>query len=142
MVHVMVDHAALIRGTVEPGETCEIPGVGPIPVATARSMLSDAFLAVLVTDGTDIKAVAHMGRLIPARLRTALDARDQVCVVPGCGESKRLEIDHVIPIEQGGPTCQSNLAKLCKWHHYLKTHQGHKLKGKPGAWIWKPPIRR
>jgi len=141
MVHVMVDHSALIRGEVHPGETCEIPGVGPIPVSTARSMLNDAFLAVLVTDGTDIQAVAHMGRLIPARLRTALDARDPVCVVPGCGERKGLEIDHVVPIEQGGPTCLSNIAKLCRWHHYLKTHQGHQLSGKPGAWTFTPPIR-
>lgn len=142
MVHVMVDHSALIRGAVQAGETCEIPGVGPIPVATARSMLNDAFLAVLVTDGADIKAVAHMGRMISARLRTALDARDQVCAVPGCGERKRLEIDHIVPIYEGGLTCLSNLGKLCRWHHYLKTHQGHKLSGKPGARTWTPPSRR
>ncbi|MGI8426354.1 MAG: DUF222 domain-containing protein, partial [Actinomycetota bacterium] len=142
MVHVMVDHSALIRGEVHPGETCEIPGIGPIPVATARSMVNDAFLAVLVTDGTDIQAVAHMGRLIPARLRTALDARDPVCVVPGCGERKRLDIDHIVPVEEGGPTCLSNCAKLCRWHHYLKTHQGHQLSGKPGTWNWAAPIRR
>jgi uncharacterized protein DUF222 len=44
LVHVRVDHAALVRGRTERGETCEIPGVGPIPVATARALSSDAIL--------------------------------------------------------------------------------------------------
>ena len=29
VIHVRVDHAALVRGRVEGGELCEIPGVGP-----------------------------------------------------------------------------------------------------------------
>ena len=36
MVHVRVDHAALVRGHLESGEICEIPGIGPIPVEVAR----------------------------------------------------------------------------------------------------------
>jgi hypothetical protein len=65
MVHVRVDHSALIRGSTEAGETCEIPGVGPIPVATARAMAADAILEVLVTKGVDVVAVAHGGALPP-----------------------------------------------------------------------------
>jgi hypothetical protein len=33
---IHVDHAAFLRGHAEPGERCEIAGIGPIPVATAR----------------------------------------------------------------------------------------------------------
>jgi hypothetical protein len=44
VVHVRVDHAALKRGHVVAGELCEVPGVGPIPVAAARSFAADAFL--------------------------------------------------------------------------------------------------
>jgi hypothetical protein len=58
-VNVFVDHAALVRGHTATGEVCEIAGVGPIPVATARALAIDAYLRVLVTDGTDITAVAH-----------------------------------------------------------------------------------
>ncbi|MDQ3783694.1 MAG: 13E12 repeat family protein [Actinomycetota bacterium] len=83
LVHVLVDHKALTRGHVEGAESCEIAGVGPIPAATARALASDSILSVLVTDGTDIKTVSHPGRTIPARLRTALLARDRKCVVPG-----------------------------------------------------------
>ena len=38
-VIVVVDAAALRRGEVESGETCEIRGVGPVPVATVRELL-------------------------------------------------------------------------------------------------------
>ena len=72
--HVLVDHAALVRGHAEEGESCEIPGVGPIPVASARRLADDGVLKLLVTKGVDIVAVAHGGRTIPAHVRTALEA--------------------------------------------------------------------
>ena len=139
-VHVRVDHEALRRGHAEPGETCEIDGIGPIPVAAARRLADDAILKVLVTDGADVKAVAHAGRTIPARLRTALQARDPVCVVPGCEVSRGLEIDHRVPLAEGGSTTLDNLARLCGWHHYLKSHRGHRLGGGPGRWSWSGPV--
>jgi Domain of unknown function (DUF222) len=117
MVHVRVDHSAFVRGHAEDGETCDIPGVGPIPVATARALSSDAILAAIVTKGTDVKAVAHLGRTIPARLRTALEARDPECAVPGCHVRRNLQIDHIKPFAERGPTSLSNLERYCKWHH-------------------------
>ena len=138
-IHVRVDHTAFRRGHVEAGETCEIPGIGPIPVATARALAADAVISAIVCDGVDVKAVAHLGRSIPAHVRTALVARDPVCVVPGCHTRDGLEIDHLVAFAEGGATCLANLCRLCRWHHYLKTHQGHRLTGGPGAWVWEPP---
>jgi hypothetical protein len=139
VLHVRVDHPALVRGHVEGGETCDIPGVGPIPVATARALAADCILKVLVTKGVDVVAVGHGGRTIPAHLRTALEARDPVCVIPGCAERKRLEIDHLVPFAEGGPSTLDNLVRACHFHHYLKTHHGWVLAGRPGAWTWDPP---
>ncbi|MEA2972811.1 MAG: hypothetical protein QOG82_1269 [Actinomycetota bacterium] len=139
VVHVRVDHAALVRGHVEDGETCDIPGVGPIPVATARALATDGVLKVLVTKGVDVVAVAHGGRTVPAHLRSALETRDPKCVVPGCDVRDRLEIDHLVCFAEGGPTTLENLARLCHRHHALKTHQGWVLAGRPGAWTWDPP---
>ncbi len=135
MVQVVVDHRALLRGSLEDGESCEVPGIGPIPVATARAWATDAYLSALLTDGTDIKAVCHLGRTIPSRLRTALEMRDRTCVVPGCDVGRHLEIDHIKPVTDGGPTRLDNLARLCRWHHYLKTHRGYSLSAGrgPGA---------
>jgi hypothetical protein len=139
MVHVRVDAEALRRGHVEGGEVSEIPGVGPIPVAAARRLLNDAIVKVIFTEGTDIKAVAHVGRTIPAKLRTALEERDPTCVVPVCDVRMGLEIDHIIPYAEGGLTTLANTARLCKWHHYLKTHHGYQLGGCSGSWTWEGP---
>ena len=145
IVHVRVDHAALVRGHVEPGELCEIPGIGPVPVEVARRLAVDSVLSVLVTDGVDVTTVAHSGRTIPAALRRALVERDPECVVPGCTTREDLEFDHLRPFAEGGPASLANLARLCHWHHYLKTHHGHILEradvGSDGgpAWRWIAP---
>ena len=139
VVHVRVDHSAFVRGRAEPGETCEIPGVGPIPVATARRFADDGIIHAIVTDGTDVTAVAHLGRTIPARLRTALVERDPQCAVPRCGGRLGLEIDHIVPFAEGGSTTKDNLVRLCHWHHYLKTHHGYRIGGKPGQRTWSSP---
>jgi hypothetical protein len=139
MVHVRVDHEALRRGHVGPGEICEIPGIGPIPVEVARRLAVDSILSVLVTNGVDVTAVAHAGRTIPAPVRRALVERDPVCVVPGCGLREGLEIDHVEPFAQGGLTSLANLVRLCHLHHYLKTHQAHRLERTADGWEWVVP---
>jgi len=148
VMNIRIDIDALKRGHTEHGEVCEIAGVGPIPVATATEYLGEAFLKLLVIDGVDIKTVAHMGRSIPAPLRTALEERDRVCQVPTCDMSLGLEIDHIKPFAEGGPASLENLVRLCKRHHLQKTHDGYRLerkvesplngaKGTP--WRWRPP---
>jgi len=139
-MHLRVDVTALRRGKLENGEVCEIPGVGPVPLATARNAIGDAVLKVIVTDGVDVKAVANMKRAIPARLRRALEERDETCVVPGCDVAKGLENDHYqIDFIRDGPTEMWNLCRLCRWHHYLKTHCGYAITGGPGEWEWNGP---
>ena len=91
--------------------------------------------------------VARAGRTIPAALRRALVERDPVCVVPGCDTRDRLEIDHLLPYADGGEVSLANLARLCHWHHYLKTHHGHRIErtggddgsGQSGGWRWIVP---
>ena len=61
----------------------------------ARALAVDSFLAMVFTEAGDIRAVAHRGRTINAKLRTALVFRDRTCVVPGCTMPYGLEIDHV-----------------------------------------------
>src|SRR5436189_189042 len=70
-VHVVIDHAALVRGKAEPGERCEVAGVGPVPVNVVRSMMDDAFVTAVVTNGVDVATVAHLGRRPTAHQRSA-----------------------------------------------------------------------
>ncbi|MGH8990311.1 MAG: HNH endonuclease signature motif containing protein [Acidimicrobiia bacterium] len=135
----MVDYEALMRGDPVLGEKCEIPGLGPIPVALARRMATDCVLKVLVTKGVDITAVAHGGRTIPAHLRTALEARDPKCIVPHCDARRRLQIDHRDPWAATRDTSLANLARLCPWPHYQKSCLGYRYRGGPGTWEWIPP---
>ena len=137
-MRVLVDHAALERGHVAAGERCEIEGLGPIPVATAKALAADSILAALTSDGTDIYKVTHLGRNVTARQRTALEVRDPCCVVSGCEVRDHLEIDHVTGRREGGPTKLANLARLCPWHHHLKTYKGWTLSGGPGRWQLDP----
>jgi hypothetical protein len=139
MVIVRINHAALVRGTCRPGERCEIEGIGPVSVAAVRSMMPDAFVAAVVTDGVDIRGVAHLGRSVTAIQRTALYARDRECVVPGCHVTTRLEIDHVEEWAATHVTRLDALARLCHYHHFLKTHDGWRLHGPPGQWTFTPP---
>ncbi len=146
VMNIRVDIDALKRGHTEHGEVCEIAGVGPIPVASATEYLGEAFLKLLVVDGVDIKTVAHMGRAIPAPLRTAVEERDRVCQVPTCDMTVGLEIDHIKPFSEGGAASFENLVRLCKRHHLQKTHDGYRLIkiAAPGGdgdtrWAWRAP---
>jgi hypothetical protein len=138
-VHVTVDSAALARGHTDPGERCEIRGVGPTPVTTARALLDDARVSVLVRDGDDITAVSSPKRTIPAKLRRALEARYPTCGVTACANDQFLEIDHIVPVEAHGPTELPNLWRICTHHHALKTHGGWNVVGDNGARDLVPP---
>jgi hypothetical protein len=60
---IRVDHSALARGHLVPGEQCEIAGIGPVGVDVVRRLLGKAFLAAVATDehGEPVR-VAHLGR--------------------------------------------------------------------------------
>jgi hypothetical protein len=118
---VRVDKRAFDRGRSEPGDVCEIPGVGPIPVSVARKLSGDAILKALITDGTDVRSISHLGRTIPAKLRTAVEEAYPTCAVEGCEVDRHLEIDHKQPVARGGKTELANLQRLCAHHHDEKT---------------------
>jgi hypothetical protein len=73
---------------------CEIAGVAPIPVSTAREWLPEAFVAVVLTKGVDVQRVVHLGRRFRAVQRTALQWTDPVCARRGCSNRLRLQYDH------------------------------------------------
>ncbi len=138
-VSVVVDSSALARGHTEPGERCEIAGVGPAPVTTARALLDDAAVSVLVRDGDDITAVSRPTRTIPAKLRRALEARYPTCGVKGCANDQLLQIDHIVPLCEGGRTEIANAWRLCPHHHDLKTYFGWRVVGENGDRDLVPP---
>jgi hypothetical protein len=136
-VVIRVDEAKL-RG--EPGGCATEAGPVPVDVAIGE-ILANAFVKIIATDGVDVTRVFHVGRDIPAILKTAIVERDAGrCVRPGCDSSHRLEVHHYkIDYREKGPTIYSNLATLCRRDHRLVTYGGHRLIGDPGAWEWIEP---
>ena len=142
-VLLRVDAAALRRGALEGGEVCEIPGVGPVSVATAKDLLGDAVCNVVVHDGVDVLAVSRTTRARTFAQEIALMERDPHCVVPGCAVSAPLQVDHWrTDYALGGRTELENLCRLCVEHHAMKTHRGWRLEGGPGRWRWVGPRSR
>jgi hypothetical protein len=110
-----------VRGGAVDGEVCEIPGVGPVDVAWVRELIGSAFLTAVIKRGKDILTVAHLGRHIPAEVRTALLVSGRECDVEGCNNRGYLERDHTHDYAQGGPTSFANLGWLCYLHHRRKS---------------------
>jgi hypothetical protein len=128
-VIVRADLAALDRGHVQPGERCEIAGHGPVPVADVWDMIDGgAFIAGILTDGTDIVALRHLGRRPSVLQRTVLEWETAgTCAVEGCTDNVRIEIDHVDPWARTHTTDIDHLAGICVHCHRRKTHHGYTL---------------
>ena len=78
------------------------------------------------------------------RLREQVILTHPTCVFPRCTRPSRgCDLDHVIPWDQGGPTCSCNLVPECRFHHRLKTHGGWRLH-RAGArlFVWTSPHGR
>ena len=124
---VVCDLRAWRRGHTHEGEPCHILDGGPIPVDLAKQLSADAFLNVVLHDGVDIITLTRLGRHIPAHLRAALDLGDppdftgKKCA--DCGKRHGLQLDHVDPVANDGPTSYANLKPRCYNDHRRKTEQ-------------------
>src|SRR3954469_3644071 len=118
-----LDLEALLRGWVEGEETCEIRGLGPIPIRVARELLGDAILKLVITKGVDVINVTHLGRAPTAAQQTALWWRSPTCTAAGCNRTQFVENDHRIEWTKTKHTRLDELDPLCTHHHDLKTNK-------------------
>jgi hypothetical protein len=133
-----VDLAALQRGEARDDEYCEITGLGPIPVATARELLGQSILKLVITKGVDVLNVTHLGRGPSAAQRIALLWTSPGCTVEGCART-RVEIDHRIPYSTTRHTRLDECDPLCTAHHNLKHHDSWALVAGTGKRAMVPP---
>ena len=122
---MVVDVAALRRGWVEPGETCEIRGVGPVPVATVRELLGEAAMAIVIKDGVDVLNVTHPKRRTTAHQRTVLEFWGIKCEIVGCDSIDFVDVHHVFEYARSHHTRIDELRVSCK-HHHRQEHKGWK----------------
>jgi hypothetical protein len=118
-----LDLAALVRGHPDRDELCEIAGVGPIPVSTARTLLGDSILKLVLTKGADVANVVHLGRGPSAAQRIALLWTSPQCTNQACPH-RWTQVDHRVPYEECKVTELANLDPMCARDHWLKTYRG------------------
>jgi hypothetical protein len=155
-VVIRVDHRAVVRGHTEPGEVCEISGVGPVPPRRVAAMVAsgEVFTAAVATGPSgQVTRVAHLGHrpvtdlaTLPAALaerghevtsarssrrpdayqQTALDWTAPLCSVAGCDRPRR-QIDHRDDWARTQHTKLDELDGYCDFHHAEKTREGPKI---------------
>jgi Domain of unknown function (DUF222) len=104
---------ACLRGRHPPPDLA-----GPAPPGTAPPGWSAALLKtplIPVTRGPCDHVHAETGYHPSRKLAHLIRARSGTCTAPGCRRpAARCDVDHTRPWDQGGPTCECNLAPLCK----------------------------
>jgi hypothetical protein len=80
----------------------------------------------------------------PPSLVHLIRVRQRTCSFPGCRRpARRCDLDHVIPYDRGGRTCECNLHPLCRRHHQAKQAPGWQLtQPQPEEMVWRLPSGR
>jgi hypothetical protein len=136
-----IDLEALTRGHVESGETCEIAGLGPISVETAREMLGESIVKLVITKGVDVQNVTHLGRGPNIAQKIALLWQQPVCMREGCNRTAHLEYNHAYDAEyhKTKHTRLDETEPLCHPDHDLQTYEGWSLVEGTGKRPMVPP---
>jgi hypothetical protein len=124
---------------VEGDELCEVAGVGPISTRTARDLLGESILKLVITNGVAVANVTHLGRGPTAAQRIAMLWSSPGCEVRGCASTVGIQADHRVPWADDQVTELANLDSLCVHHHRPKTHHGWALVAGTGRRPLVPP---
>ncbi len=135
---ILVDGIALKRGYAAPGETCEIPGIGTIPVAWIETLLPDIHTEMLIHDAVDIRAYATRTRHRTRPVDLAVHVRDRDCTVPRCHRDIS-ELDHISDYADTHDTSVANVHGMCNANHDDKTYRDATFQRHDTTWQWWPP---
>ncbi len=94
------------------------PALGPDPPPGTRPqdyVRSLGIHMVPIARGHCDHAHAEAGYRPSRKLQHLVRARSAWCTAPGCGRpAARCDLDHTVPWDQGGITCECDLAPWCK----------------------------
>ncbi len=149
-VHLHTDALTAFAGSEAVGGVARVQGVGPRAVAAMERWLADLTpgAEVRVTPVVDVnERVSVSAYEAPDRLRALVEERDDGCRFPWCGRQGRYDLDHIEPYvdpDEGGPPGQTNdenVARLCRFHHRVKTHSAWRYaRGPDGVLLWRSPL--
>ena len=165
VLHVHLHTAATTPTSAMPAEpVARVHGggatAGARPTTAVQQWLADLApgAVVTVTPVVDLtERFAVNAYEVPDRLRAQVEHRDDGCRFPWCGRAGVFDVDHIDPYRfgeparSGGPPGQpppaqtrtDNLARLCRFHHRVKTHSGWDYRREPtGTLRWTSPLGR
>ena len=152
-VHLHTDAVAGVAGGHGTGHVARVPGLGARALGSVEQWLADLApgATITVTPVVDLtEQISVDAYEAPDRLRRQVDERDHNgCRFPWCGRQGRYDLDHIEPYvdpDAGGPpgqTSTANLAKVCRFHHRVKTHSEWTYEREPdGSLTWTSPLGR
>ncbi len=133
--------AADLPGVVLPVRPDQAGRTGQIP----RGVQGTEWLAALRFAWLELGECSHRrqtpGYRPGAELRHLIQVRQRTCCFPGCRyPARRCDLDHTVPWDQGGRTCECGMASLCRRHHRAKQTPGWQLaQPEPGTLTWVMP---
>ena len=135
------DGAAIAHGCVPGRRTLEAITRAGTGTAAGLAVQLEVALTPIVA-GACQHTHAEPGYTPSRKLRHLIQARNTRCTAPGCGRpAAACDLDHTIAWgDDGGVTCECNIAPLCRAHHQIKQAQGWKLEQPaPGVLVWTSP---
>jgi hypothetical protein len=127
----------------------DLAGFGPIISDVARRIAAEnphAEWRVVATDPeTGDPMHTEITRRRPnAQQRRDVEARDRVCIFPGCrAPASQSDIDHRVPYAEGGHTETCCLAPICRHDHCIRHANGWTYKRLPtGQYEWRTRLGR
>jgi hypothetical protein len=129
------------------GKDGQAIGHGCLPGSRVWQKLTTSGLTVTITPlarGSCDHRHEEPGYQPSRQLQHLIQARTPTCSAPGCQRAAaRCDLDHTKPYDQGGRTCECDLAPLCRHHHRCKQAEGwHLEQPQPGVMVWITPAGR
>jgi hypothetical protein len=134
-------------GPPSPGTTTPAQSAGTSRAADLAGRLTD-WLARLRLEFLERDPCTHQRETLAYRptrlLRHLITTRNRTCTEPGCNRpAQNCDLDHSIPYDKGGRTCECGLGPLCRHGHQAKQAPGwHLDQPEPGVMIWTMPSGR
>jgi hypothetical protein len=118
----------------------ELDNTAALSNPTLQRLACDAILESVLKDGSQVIGIGRRSRTIPGWLRRLVHHRDgRRCQHPGCPNTRWLQIHHIVPWAQGGPTDLDNLILLCGIHHRFVHEHGWHITGPPQQRVFRRP---
>jgi hypothetical protein len=142
VLYVHLDQATLAgdRGTAR---VEGLPDLHALPLQTLRDWAGHANITVKPVIDCNAQLTSPGYQPSPAQ-REQTRLKDPTCVFPWCDKPGRNhDLDHIVAYDDHGPpdqTSSDNLARLCRFHHRLKTHGRWRYRREPdGSYLWTSP---